>query len=148
MFALVMCVLTGGCSLVTQSWNVVFGPTQLHTLSVVVGAHANHDTAVSMDLVLVHDEATYESLTRIKAADWFANRDDWSRQYQQQIAISSWELVPGSNLKVPVRRLTDGAVGFVVFANYPGERPHRVQFKGIGQVTVILKENDMEAIPG
>lgn len=137
-----------GCSALSRSWNRVFGAAQLRTVDLVAAGDANHDTAVAVDLVLIEREATLATLSKIRSADWFANREDWRREYQQQIRVVSWEIPPDTRLEVPLGRAADAYVGYLVFANYPGDRPFRAQFRDVRQITVILKKDDFDAIAG
>ena len=88
-FSLALAILAlAGCS--------YFAPrVELQRLTLDVAARANDDSPIAVDFVAVKDAELFKELAGLPASQWFANREQYRRDYRQQFAVWSLELVPG-----------------------------------------------------
>lgn len=91
-FSLALAILAlAGCS-------YFFAPrVELQRLTLDVAARANDDSPIAVDFVAVKDAELFKELAGLPASQWFANREQYRRDYRQQFAVWSLELVPGSS---------------------------------------------------
>ncbi|WP_286373931.1 hypothetical protein [Variovorax saccharolyticus] len=138
---LVLTVL--GCS-----WLPFTGPKRLSEVSVFVTTDVNGGYPVALDLVFVRNQKLFDQLSNMRAAEWFANRDDLRRQQPGAISVRSWEVVPGQQARnLPVGDDSRGSIGTLVFVDYTaGEGSYRASIKDRSSVRLILKKNDFEVV--
>ena len=100
----------------------------------VADADANLNSAVAVDVVMLHDDETLGLVQNLPAAKWFATRDDLYKTFPNGFSFQSAEVVPGQTLQIKQDIfLQKRQVATIVFANYlsPGEHRVRVdQLKG------------------
>ncbi len=85
---------------------------------VQVAQRLNNGFPVAVDLVVVDDEALLAELKKLDAATWFAQRDQYRRDHPRDLALHSWEWVPGEAVaeqSVRYRLATEGAVMFALY---------------------------------
>lgn len=89
-FSLALAILAlAGCS-------YFFAPrVELQRLTLDVAARASDDSPIAVDFVAVKDAELFKELAGLPASQWFANREQYRRDYRQQFAVWSLELVPG-----------------------------------------------------
>lgn len=130
-----------GCSSITgavkgavnKTMNLVtFRGTRVDWKVVVIAAAegANQNSAVAVDFVFVHDEATIEKVAALPASKWFATRAELARTFPGTLSYRSWEVSPGQVLRLPGETFNAPVVEAVfVFADYlaPGEHRMRVE---------------------
>lgn len=94
-FSLALAILAlAGCS-------YFFAPrVELQRLTLDVAARANDDSPIAVDFVAVKDAELFKELAGLPASQWFANREQYRRDYRQQFAVWSLELVPGDRKSV------------------------------------------------
>ena len=87
-FSLALAILAlAGCS-------YFFAPrVELQRLTLDVAARANDDSPIAVDFVAVKDAELFKELAGLPASQWFANREQYRRDYRQQFAVWSLELV-------------------------------------------------------
>lgn len=118
------------------------------TVDIQILPRANHDAAVAIDLVYVFNPQLLTQLQSISAKDWFRQRDELRALYPTDLAVSSYELVPGQ--LGPIEKVSShnsDAIGLFAFANYQGEGPHRARLDRFEHVVVRLDENDLVVVP-
>ena len=116
------CVLTSACG-VTQKARSMFGG-QL-PFDVVVAPDANEDSPVAVDLVFVYDKKLLETLLKTPASEWFANREQFLKDYGNALVVETWEWVPGQQIDRMSVAYRPGARRVVLFADYVTEGEHR-----------------------
>ena len=104
------------------------------SLTLVSDEDANSNSAIAVDVVMLHDEESLGLLQNLPASKWFATRDDLLKTFPKGLSFQTVELAPGQTLQMKQDMfLQKRQVGTLVFANYltPGEHRVRVdQLKG------------------
>jgi type VI secretion system protein len=138
--ALVLLALPGlaGCS-------ASLPRVQVNTLAIAVSAEANLDTPVAVDAVLVRNPQLLDALLSLPSGKWFAQRDQWRRDHPDDIAVVSYELVPGQQLAAaPFPFGGKRGAGVVVFADYQTPGAHRVRLDtGPANALLLLGDQDL-----
>jgi type VI secretion system protein len=110
------------------------------SVTLVADEATNLNSALAVDVVMLHDEETLGLVQNMSAAKWFAAREDLAKTFPQGMSYQSAELVPGQTLPIKQEMfLQKRQVATFVFANYltPGE--HRVRVDQLqGQLVVQL----------
>jgi type VI secretion system protein len=140
----VLAALVAGCNAIGDGWQWAFGDPKISSVTIDAQTDANDSTPVAVDLVAIKDSAAFSVLSNLKASDWFSGRDDWIRQYQQQLKVDSWEVVPGSHLNVVISRPGGKVVGYLIFANYLGSKIYRARVSGVKHITIMLGSRDVD----
>jgi type VI secretion system protein len=87
-------------------------------LNVTISADANQNSPLPVDLALVSDKGLLKTLAQMPVADWFAKRSQLQADHAKQLAVRSWEWVPGQAVgPVPVK-VAPAVDGAVIFAEY------------------------------
>ena len=121
------------------SWNNV---------TLVAEDDANLNSAIAVDVVMLHDEETLGLLQNMPATKWFASRDDLLKTFPKGLSFQTAELVPGQTLQLKLDMFQQKRqVGTLVFANYltPGEHRVRVDFLK-GQVLIQLSTKSFTVV--
>ncbi len=104
------------------------------SVTLVADDDANLNSAVAVDVVMLHDEDTLGLVQNLPAAKWFATKDDLLKTFPKGLSYQTAELVPEQTLQIKQEMfLQKRQVATIVFANYltPGEHRVRVdQLKG------------------
>ena len=104
------------------------------SVTLVAADDANLNSALAVDVVMLHDEETLGLVQNLPAAKWFATKDDLLKTFPKGLSYQTAELVPEQTLQMKQDMfLQKRQVGTIVFANYltPGEHRVRVdQLKG------------------
>jgi len=136
--ALALVPLTG-CS-------TLFGPSppvKVETVGFRVSPQANQNSAVAVDLVLVKQQILVDTIGKLSAADWFARKAQFQRDFPDDIVVVSWELVPGQVI-LPANVRPDPKVwGAFFFARYAGAGEHRAAVGSDRSVIVTLDDDDL-----
>ncbi|MFJ2537520.1 MULTISPECIES: type VI secretion protein [unclassified Pseudomonas] len=114
-------VLLTGCSF--------FEPTvDLDSLTLDVAPKANDDTPIAVDFIAVNDPDLLKQLSGISASQWFAEREQYQRDYRQLMSVWGLELVPGQFIDhQPFPLGGKKAAGLLVFASYNTPGAHRLR---------------------
>jgi type VI secretion system protein len=121
-----------------------FGGGGLRAYSVVVAPNANGYSPVPVEMVAVFDGKMVAEVAGLTARDWFQRREQFGRDYPGRWASKRWEFVPGQSM--PLHRLEkelQGARSVFVWADYPGEGPHRVRLDTFKDVVIEFGEKDV-----
>ena len=143
---LILAQLLTGCSAISGLVDNLTPSSSLPPLqkiSLSADRLSNNGTPVAVDLVLVLDQKPLAGLASLRASEWFNNRQDFIRQYPNQLRVTSWEIVPGQVLApliVPGEQ--EKLVGVLIFADYPGERSFRADASKRPTVRVHLSKDD------
>ncbi|WP_210774303.1 type VI secretion protein [Pseudomonas aeruginosa] len=125
-----------------------FAPrVELQRLTLDVAARANDDSPIAVDFVAVKDAELFKELAGLPASQWFANREQYRRDYRQQFAVWSLELVPGQFIEsesFPLRG--DRATGLLVFAGYNTLGAHRLRLDQQQRVWLRLDTREMRLV--
>ncbi|MGY4533155.1 type VI secretion system protein [Pseudomonas sp. TE3786] len=130
----------GGCAF--------FGPkVQLDALTLEVSQRANNDTPIAVDFIAIRDPELLKQLSAIPARQWFAEREQYQRDYRDQLSVWSLELVPGQFMQAddfPLRG--QAAAGLLVFAGYNSPGVHRLRLGDESKVRLRFDSRDMRLL--
>jgi len=120
-FTALMLLTLCGCSM--------FGSrVDLDSLVLDVAPRANDDTPIAVDFIAVEDPDLLKQLSGITARQWFAEREQYQRDYRQLLAVWGLELVPGQFIdRQPFPLEGKRAAGLLVFASYNTPGAHRLR---------------------
>jgi len=135
------CLWLTGCSVFGKS-----PPLRVEKVGFRVSPHANENSAVAVDLVLVKQAVLNDTIAKLTAADWFARKSQFQRDFPDDIVVVSWELVPGQ-VMLPTDLKDDPKVwGAYFFARYSGSGDHRASVGTDKSVIVALDDNDFSVL--
>ncbi len=119
----------------------------LDSLTLDVAERANDDTPIAVDFVVVFDSDLLKLLSEIPSKQWFAERDQYRRDYRQLFSIWSLELVPGQFRDVRDFPFAgDKAAGLLVFAGYNTPGVHRLRLSESGRVWLRFDSREMRLL--
>lgn len=104
------------------------GPSlSLDTVKLIAETGINNDSPVAVDLVILYDATLIPQLLALPARDWFARRQQFQRDYPEDLQVVSWEIVPGQTLEAQEVGRRSGARAGFLFANYFTPGDHRLR---------------------
>jgi type VI secretion system protein len=112
------------------------------TLQLTIAPKANDDSVIPVDVVGVANKKLLGTVSDMSAAQWFAKRDDLVRIKGKELAVTSYQFVPGSVLPDQKLTTTAGKAGVVIFANYPTKGDHKAALPDVGTVGLELGPED------
>lgn len=119
----------------------------LDSLTLDVAERANDDTPIAVDFVVVFDADLLKLLSEIPSKQWFAERDQYRRDYRQLFSVWSLELVPGQFRDVRDFPFAgDKAAGLLVFAGYNTPGAHRLRLSESGRVWLRFDSREMRLL--
>jgi type VI secretion system protein len=123
-FAAAFCAFSflAGCSVAGKVRNAFGGQLPIQ---VTVAPHANEDTPVAVDLVVVYNQKLLDELMKLPAADWFARRAQFLKDYPDTRLVQNWEWVPGQQVEPFSIEYRAGARRVLLFADYVTDGDHR-----------------------
>ncbi|WP_207265215.1 type VI secretion protein [Pseudomonas sp. GW101-3H06] len=129
-----------GCSL--------FGPrVDLDSLTLDVAPRANDNTPIAVDFIAVNDPDLLKQLSGITARQWFAEREQFQRDYRQLISVWGLELVPGQFLdRQPFPLGGKRAAGLLVFASYNTPGAHRLRLDDQSDAWLKFDSREMNLV--
>lgn len=98
----------------------------------------NHGRPIAIDLVFVTDKQVWQSLSKLKARDYFATRDQIGRDFPKGYLARSWELQAGQYVPATETKAPCNLVGTLIFADYSSEGDHRLSLRKVKAGTVAL----------
>lgn len=143
-FQKLLCLL-GALALTACS---LFGPRiELRTLTLDVAPRANQDTPIAVDFIAVQDAELLTLLSGIPAKQWFAEREQFERDYRNGLSVWSLELVPGQFMESQNFPLAgDAAAGLLVFAGYNSPGVHRLRLDEQRTAWLKFENRDMRLL--
>lgn len=139
-FAATLLLSLCGCSL--------FGPrVDLDSLTLDVAPRANDNTPIAVDFIAVNDPDLLKQLSGITARQWFAEREQFQRDYRQLISVWGLELVPGQFIdRQPFPLGGKRAAGLLVFASYNTPGAHRLRLDDQSDAWLKFDSREMNLI--
>lgn len=139
-FVAFLLALLTGCSL--------FGPkVDLDSLTLDVAPKANDDTPIAVDFIAVNDPDLLKQLSGISASQWFAEREQYQRDYRQLMSVWGVELVPGQFIdRQPFPLGGKKAAGLLVFASYNTPGAHRLRLDDQSEAWLRFDSREMSLI--
>lgn len=142
---LVAVILVSACSTACVTFR-----DQHVRLLVTVAPDANGDQPVPVDVVMVWNKKTAGQVGELAAKDWFQRKRQMRRDDpdERAFAVREWEWVPGQDVPaldvvVPSRHFRAASAVFL-FANYPGDGPHRVRMTPGKTGALELQRDDLQ----
>lgn len=139
-FAATLLLSLCGCSL--------FGPrVDLDSLTLDVAPRANDNTPIAVDFIAVNDPDLLKQLSGITARQWFAEREQFQRDYRQLISVWGLELVPGQFIdRQPFPLEGKRAAGLLVFASYNTPGAHRLRLDDQNDAWLKFDSREMNLV--
>ena len=133
-------VWLAGCSLFAAK-------VQLDSLTLDVASRANDNMPIAVDFIAVQDPELLQLLSGINARQWFAEREQYRRDYRQRFSVWSLELVPGQLMEVWDFPLAGTpAAGLLVFAGYNSPGAHRLRVDEQERIWLRFDSRDMRLL--
>lgn len=141
-FSFFLALALSGCSL--------FGArVGLNELTLDVAARANDDTPIAVDFIAVKDADLLKQLTAMTAKQWFAEREQFQRDYRQLLTVWGLELVPGQFIeRQPFPLGGERAAGLLVFASYNTPGAHRLRLDDQRSAWLKFNSREMSLVSG
>lgn len=140
MAALAGAVALAACELISPR-------VPLETIAFTVADKANNNAPIAVDLVMVSAGPQVDAVLAMTAQDWFQKREQFQRDYPNEIQVASWELVPGQ-VRPPERvKRKENLFAAVVFASYNTPGAHRVRLGVQENPRVVLGEKTFTIVP-
>lgn len=129
-----------GCSL--------FGPrVDLDSLTLDVAPRANDNTPIAVDFIAVNDPDLLKQLSGITARQWFAEREQFQRDYRQLMMVWGLELIPGQFIpRQPFPLGGERAAGLLVFASYNTPGAHRLRLDDQSDAWLKFDSREMSLV--
>ena len=121
---------------------------EIKKITIVADKSLNNGIPVAVDLLFIDEQAVLDSLSKMKALEWFSERKDYLRKYKSQLKIISYEVVPGQIIKnddIPYS-ISGDAIAIIIFADYLSEGSFSSLIKNKSEARIRLGENDFETI--
>lgn len=128
-----------GCSVAGKVRNAFGGQLPIE---VTVAPHANEDTPVAVDLVVVYNSKLVDELLKLPAADWFARREQFLKDYPETLIVEKWEWVPGQQVEPISLAYRAGAKRVLLFADYVTDGEHRAAIDPQKPFRLVLGDRD------
>ncbi|WP_296218793.1 type VI secretion protein [Pseudomonas sp. UBA2684] len=120
---------------------------ELDSLTLDVAPRANNDTPIAVDFIAVKDAELLKLLSGIPAKQWFAEREQYQRDYRALVSVWSLELVPGQFMESTGFPLGgEAAAGLLVFAGYNTPGAHRLRLDEQRKVWLKFESRDMRLL--
>lgn len=138
-------LLTLGVALVASACGS--GPEALRAgLEAERGANAN--SAVSVAVLVVYDDAVFAELSKLPAKQWFEEAEQRKRDNPEGAAFDllSWELMPGQRVKEQSVPLQGRPANGLIFADYHTPGRHRSRFNPAKRILIVLGVDDFTVV--
>ena len=134
-----------GCSGFTDVVRLRFGGKV--RVEVVTTSELNRDFPLAVDFVVAYDKDLFKELKKLDAQTWFAAREQYLKDFADDMDSHYWEWVPGRRVEPKKLRYRLGAQGGVVFAHYFTPGGHRVAIEPLKGFILRLGESDFTVEP-
>lgn len=132
-------IALAACS-VTKKVTSAFGG-QL-PVQVSIADDANEDSPIAFDTIVVYDKDLVDALLKMSATDWFAKKKQFLADHQNDVAVQSWEWVPGQIVEPLSIDYRPGAKKVVFFAYYQTEGDHRAVIQPRQAAKIVFNDRD------
>ena len=118
-------------------------PDAIRSVDLRATSDANDDRPVAVDLVFAGDEKAAAALAGLSAREYFSRREQLLADHPDELAASSWELVPGQQVTGAKTAASCGLAATYLFADYATPGAHRLRLNQTGKVAVTLGSDDL-----
>lgn len=137
-------LLLASCGLITRSQRL-FGGTL--PVAFTISAGANSGNPVAVNVVVVYDKRLLDKLLALSAQEWFKGREQWQRDYGDELEVEGWEWVPGQAVPRQEIAFHAGAKAGLIFADYYAPGAHRALIDPQQSWRVELLDSSLRAEP-
>ncbi len=143
--ALGFSLILNGCNVGARTMALFGGELNIQ---VQIDTNANKNQPFAVDLLIVNDDELLKELMKLPAADWFAKRDQFKRDYPRKTGFESWEWewTPGQRVDDQVLPIRVKAEAGLIFARYHTEGDHRARFDPLKNIRIEFKEDDFAVV--
>lgn len=132
-------VICSGCS--------TFGPANvwLKLVKFKVAEDVNSNAPVGIHLLVIYDKDVLDKLSKMPADRYFAQADQFKKDFDGKVDFYNWEVVPGQNLKdQDISPSKNGGLGVLVFARYSSPGDHRASIADDKESLISLERLDFK----
>ncbi len=97
-------------------------------LRVTIAADANNNSPVIFSIILPRNKTVSKKLLELTAKQWFAQREQFLRDYRTDLDEAYYEFVPGQQVPELLPRGGRGHLQGILFVNYHTPGVHRYTF--------------------
>ena len=122
---------------------VLLPQKQLKEVTLTSTPDLNDTSPVAVDIVSVSSDEIAKVLESFTASQWFVQREQIKQQFNGNISIASWEIVPSQRIEsqeLPL--ISKPYVTTFIFVNYNNQSTNRVLIKDTEYITLVLKRNN------
>lgn len=112
-------------------------------VEITVAPDVNLQSPIAVDLIVVYQQPLIDELRELTARQWFARREDLSRDYPGGFDAWSYEWVPSQCVELPALQYSVGAKAVVVYADYLTPGSHRVVLDAHQPFRLALERDDL-----
>ena len=138
--AAVAMMICAGCSTGKRVRSMFGG---LLPVEVQVAPDVNEDSPVAVDLLVIYDQKLADSLMKVPSSEWFSKREQFVKDYPKELALQSWEWVPGQAVDPVTIAYHLGARKVILFADYRTGGEHRAAVEPQQPFRLVLGANDL-----
>ena len=133
-------LLASSCGLPNRARSMFGGQLPI---PVSIAPDANEDSPLAVDLLVVYDDKLIDKLLEKKARDWFAGREQFLRDHDDDVKAQKWEWIPGQEVE-PIELVYGiGAKRLVLFADYVTPGDHRATIDPQQRFRLVLGQSDI-----
>ena len=110
---------------------------------VTVAPDANENSAIAVDVLVVYDAKVLDQLMKLRAAEWFARKQQFLNDYSEEVSVRGWEWIPSQVVEEQSIAYRSGARKVVLFADYHTEGDHRASVDPQQSFHLVLGPLDM-----
>ncbi len=111
---------------------------------VTISPDANEDSPLAVELIVVYEDKIVDKLLEKKAREWFAGRDQFLRDYADDVDSWKWEWIPGQEVRPIELTYGIGAKRVVLFADYLTPGDHRATIDPQRPFRLVLGQSEIE----
>ncbi len=113
-------------------------------IQVTILPNANEDSPLAVELIVVYEDKIVDKLLEKKAREWFAGRDQFLRDYADDVDSWKWEWIPGQEVRPIELTYGIGAKRVVLFADYLTPGDHRATIDPQRPFRLVLGQSEIE----
>jgi type VI secretion system protein len=112
-------------------------------IQVTISPNANEDTPLAVELIVVYENKLIDKLLEKTARDWFTGREQFLRDYKDDIRTWKWEWIPGQEVQPLDLPYGMGAKRVVLFADYLTPGAHRATIDPQQPFRLVLGKSEL-----
>jgi type VI secretion system protein len=137
--AMVLALALAGCK--TPSF-LCLKTSGLDAITINSSPETNAGRPIAVDLVFITDKTVWQSMSKLKARDYFAAREQLRRDFPKGYRAISWELQAGQYVTQTATSAPCNLIGTLIFADYASEGEHRMALRNVKGGTLVLGADD------